>query len=72
MAKLILKGEERQPRSLGATDDTAGSLYVLVEATVAKIMELDKDSTLCTDLYWSDKHKGYYISTFVKAKSKKA
>jgi hypothetical protein len=72
MAKLILKGIERTPRYVGADEDgDFGSFYILVEAPMAKIMGMEKDSTVVADLYLSEKHKDYYLAAYVKKDEKK-
>ena len=71
MAKLILKGDERTPRYVGADEaGDYGSLYILVEASMAKIMGMTKDSKIVADLYLSEKHQDYYLAAYVKKDEK--
>jgi hypothetical protein len=58
MAKLILRGDGRKMR------DVNGSIYALIESPMAKIMGLEKDDSIVTELYWSEKHQDYYVACY--------
>ena len=59
MARLVLKGvEERKLVPNGV------SLYVLIESPIARVIGADEDTTFNVELYWSDKHNGYYIAAY--------
>jgi hypothetical protein len=60
MAKLIYKGTERTPLN------NSGSLYICIETAIAKIMEVDEKTQMAIELYWSEKHKGYYLAAYAK------
>lgn len=54
-----------EPRNLREIN---GSLYLLVESPVAKVLELDKERPVFVEVYYSDKHQDKYLAMYQKDK----
>jgi hypothetical protein len=60
MAKLIYQAKDRTPV------DQNGSLYLLLEEPIRKVLGLDNNTEMAIEVYWSEKHKDHYIAVYKK------
>jgi hypothetical protein len=62
MAKLILRNKPRGIINLN------GSLYMLIDSGMAKILEIEPGTELTTSVHYSYKHKGFYLAAYKSRK----
>jgi hypothetical protein len=58
MARRILRGGTQKIKTVN------GSSYILIDAAMKKVMAVGEDDNIALDVWWSDKHKDYYIAGY--------